>query len=323
MPEPLPNPDPTHSSDKRKPVWARPIVWVIGFLLETGALAGLIYFLAQGDLQLAACLGQFLFTVALAGMAAWMAQRRLRDFYGPLRTLEALVPQIRAGEAPIEDLSKVGGKLDGLAGQIREIFRELRQQEGQIDSELRQRIANRTSALERKIGSLRQQAARDALTGLYNRRMFQEQLKEAIAQWEQTGQPLILMMIDIDHFKILNDTLGHSVGDDFLRSVAQLIRSSIRSDDLAFRWGGDEFAVLLQNTDESAARKLADRLVSLADTIAKTHQVEKRPSLSIGFADINLLSDHSEEAIVEAADRVLYRTKAQRKANLQQQRIAS
>lgn len=323
MPEPLPNPHPSNSNDKRKPVWARPIVWVIGFLLETGALAGLIYFLAEGDLQLAACLGQFLFTVALAGMAAWMAQKRLQDFYGPLRILEALVPQIRTGVAPIEELSKVGGKLDGLAGHIQEIFRELRQQEGQIDSELRQRIANRTSALERKLGSLRQQAARDALTGLYNRRMFQEQLKEAIAQWEQAGQPLILMMIDIDHFKILNDTLGHSVGDDFLRSVAQLIRSSIRSDDLAFRWGGDEFAVLLQNTDEAAARKLADRLVSLADTIAKTHQVEKRPSLSIGFADINLLSDHSEEAIVEAADRVLYRTKAQRKANLQQQRIAS
>ena len=316
MPEPSPNPEPTLSSEKRKPMWARPIVWAIGFVLEIGALAGLIYFLTRGDLQLAACLGQFLFTVALAGMGAWMAQKRLQDFYGPLRTLEALLPQIRGGEAPIEELSKVGGKLDGLAEQIQELFRELRQQEGQIDSEIRQRVANRTSALERKLGSLRLQAARDVLTGLYNRRMFQEQLKAAIENWKQSGQPLILMMIDIDHFKILNDTLGHSAGDDFLRSVAQLIRSSIRNEDLAFRWGGDEFAVLLQNTDEAAARKLADRLVSLANTIAKTHQVEKRPSLSIGFADINLLSDHSEEAIVEAADRVLYRTKAERKAAL-------
>ena len=259
--------------------------------------------------------------MALAATAAWVVQKRLQDFYRPMRMLEALLPQIRSGEVPIEELSKVGGKLNGLAGQIQEVLRELRQQEGQIDSEIRQRIANRTSALERKIGSLRQQAARDALTGLYNRRMFQEQLKEAIGQWEQSGQPLILMMIDIDHFKILNDTLGHAAGDDFLRSVAQLIRSTIRADDLAFRWGGDEFAVLLQNTEEAAARRLADRLVSLADTIAKTHQVAKRPSLSIGFAAINLLSDHSEEAIVEAADRVLYRTKAERKASIP--RIAS
>jgi diguanylate cyclase (GGDEF)-like protein len=315
MPEPLPNPDPTSSREARKQIWARPTVWAICFILEAATLAGLIYFLAKGDLELAAYLGQFLLIVALAATAAWVVQKRLQDFYGPMRMLETLLPQVRAGEVPIEELSKVGGKLNDLAGQIQEIFRELRQQEGQIDSEIRQRIANRTSALERKLGSLRQQAARDALTGLYNRRMFQEQLKEAIEQWKQSGQPLILMMIDIDHFKILNDTLGHSVGDDFLRSVAQLIRSSIRSDDLAFRWGGDEFAVLLQNTDEAAARKLADRLVSLADTIAKTHQVPKRPSLSIGFANINLISDHSEEAIVEAADRVLYRTKAERKAN--------
>ena len=317
MPEPLPNPDSTNSRDARKPIWARPIVWATCFILEAATLAGLIYFLARGDLELAIYLGEFLLIVALAATAAWVVQKRLKDFYAPMRMLEALLPQIRAGEIPIEELSKVGGKLDGLATQIQEIFRELRQQEGQIDSEIRQRIANRTSALERKIGSLRQQAARDALTGLYNRRMFQEQLKDAIALWKQSGQPLILMMIDIDHFKILNDTLGHSAGDDFLRSVAQLIRSSIRSEDLAFRWGGDEFAVLLHNTDEEDARKLADRLVSLADTIAKTHQVEKRPSLSIGFANINLLSDHSEEGIVEAADRVLYRTKAQRKAAIQ------
>ena len=316
MPELLPNPHPAYSPEARKPIWARPIVWLICFLLEAGTLAGLIYFLAKGDLELAAYVGQFLLIVALAATAAWVVQKRLQDFYRPMRMLEALLPQIHSGEVPIEELSKVGGKLNGLAGQIQEVLRELRQQEGQIDSEIRQRIANRTSALERKIGSLRQQAARDALTGLYNRRMFQEQLKEAIGQWEQSGQPLILMMIDIDHFKILNDTLGHAAGDDFLRSVAQLIRSTIRADDLAFRWGGDEFAVLLQNTEEAAARRLADRLVSLADTIAKTHQVAKRPSLSIGFAAINLLSDHSEEAIVEAADRVLYRTKAERKASL-------
>ena len=124
--------------------------------------------------------------------------------------------------------------------------RRKRAEAAALEHETRQRIANRTDALERTIGSLRQQATRDVLTGLFNRRMLEEYLPQAVKRCKEARIGLCLLMIDVDHFKLLNDTLGHAAGDELLKTIGQLIRSTIREKDLAFRCGGDEFVVQLE-----------------------------------------------------------------------------
>ncbi len=307
---------------RRLPVWATATLWMCALLCEAIAVLWFIDCLATGDLARAGWLGQFLLAIGLAGLGLWLAERRRRLFYQPLHNLEALLPQIRANEAPIDDLSQISGKLQPLALAVQEILRDLRQQQSELNHELRQRVANRTSALERKIGTLSHQASRDSLTGLYNRRSFDELLDQMISRWQTSGQALSLLMMDVDHFKILNDTLGHAAGDELLRSIAQIIRSTIRATDHAFRWGGDEFAILCEGTDGPAAQVLANRLTSLVDALAKTCRgLAIPPGLSIGITTLEKGADPTPRSIIEAADRVLYEVKAARKSR--RSRIAS
>jgi diguanylate cyclase (GGDEF)-like protein len=286
----------------------------LALLCEAGALVWFVDCIATGDFGLAGWLGQVLLSVALAGYGTWLAEHRRRTLYAPLHKLESLLPLIRGGEAPIEELSQVRGRLAPVAAHLRDILHQLRQQQSEINFEIRERIANRTSALERTIGSLRQQATRDPLTRLFNRRAFDEALAGTLARWRADGQPICLLMIDVDHFKLLNDTLGHGAGDELLRSIAQIIRSSIRENDCAFRWGGDEFAVLLDGAEAPAARALADRLMKLGDALGERYHLPSRPGLSIGVASLHDIAEPTPQAIVAAADRLLYEVKANRRA---------
>jgi diguanylate cyclase (GGDEF)-like protein len=304
---------PSEGPFRRLPAWLRTIGWTLALGCEAGALIWFINCLATGEFGLAGWLGQFILATALAAFGTMLVNYRLRTIYLPLRKLQTLLPQIRAGEAPIEELSRIGGRLLPIASQIQSLMRDLRQQQAETNFELRERVANRTSALERTIGSLRQQASRDGLTGLYNRRAFDEVLAKAIERWKTHAESITLLMIDVDHFKILNDVLGHAVGDELLRSVAQIIRSSIRPQDHAFRWGGDEFAIVLEESDAAAGKAMADRLVSLVDGLAKTYRVPLPPRLSIGVSNLADLPAPTAETFVAAADRVLYAVKANRK----------
>ncbi len=143
-------------------------------------------------------------------------------------------------------------------------------------------------------------AVTDSLTGLPNRRRFHESypasLDHAIAQ--QT--PLALMLIDFDHFKMINDRDGHPAGDDKLRDVAQALQSVIRSSDLVARYGGDEFIVVAPHSTRPEARMLAERLRVAAQVCGA--------SVSIGLA---LYPDDAEghDALISAADNALYRAK--------------
>jgi diguanylate cyclase (GGDEF)-like protein len=285
-------------------------------LMQAAMLTWMVDCLASRDLERAAWLGQLLLSLGAALAAVGFAARRKRRLYGPLTRIETLIPEIRAGRAAIEELSSIEGRLAPLAAQIQELLHELRSQKAAnagTDLELRQRIANRTEALERKIGSLRQQATRDVLTGLFNRRMLDEQLAQAIERCQATSALLTVLMIDVDNFKLLNDTLGHAAGDDLLRSIGQIIRSTVRESDAAFRVGGDEFVILLEGAEDHAAQALADRLTSLVDALAKTLHVDKPARLSIGVAHLSDLKIPSPEALLQNADEALYRIKANRK----------
>jgi diguanylate cyclase (GGDEF)-like protein len=160
---------------------------------------------------------------------------------------------------------------------------------------------------------MKEQASRDPLTGLYNRRALDEHLTRIIDRRTAEGGTLSLLMIDVDYFKLLNDTLGHAAGDQLLRSIGQIIRSGIRESDLAFRCGGDEFVVVLDPCEPRDACRLVDRLVSLVDALAKPLRVSRPPRLSIGLSHLGDFGQPSAKALLEAADRALYNVKGDRK----------
>ncbi|HEX2970985.1 MAG TPA: GGDEF domain-containing protein [Tepidisphaeraceae bacterium] len=288
-------------------------VWVMGLGALTGSLVAVAMTVVSREQWHAALPWTLMGLSALVGLGVW---RRLRTWRRSLGKLDQVLVDVRAGEAPIDELAGVRGPLSPLAESIQEILRELRQQKAElaaVEQEIRQRIAQRTHALERVIGSLRHQANRDALTGLYNRRMLNEHLREVVEQAKEAGSDLCLMMLDLDNFKTLNDTRGHAAGDEVLRTIGQIIRSSIREQDLAFRCGGDEFTLVLPDCGAEAGQALARRLVSLIDALGRTLKTPKPLGVSIGLINLSEASDEDLQALLAEADKRLYGVKAGRK----------
>jgi diguanylate cyclase (GGDEF)-like protein len=114
--------------------------------------------------------------------------------------------------------------------------------------------------LEIEAGALRNEVLTDPLTELLNRRAFDQNLEHAGHQWERHRRAFVLLMGDVDHFKLINDRFGHPVGDEVLRQLAVRIRSALRKSDLAFRIGGEEFAMLLMETSVKAGAEVAEKL---------------------------------------------------------------
>lgn len=159
----------------------------------------------------------------------------------------------------------------------------------------------------------RSQAATDGLTGLPNRRSFVDKLDEMLQRSARFGTPVSLLMLDVDHFKSVNDTYGHPVGDQVLRKLSEILASSVRDAvDMAARYGGEEFAVLLENTPHEGAANLAERLreALAAETFVHVEGSNTIPfsvTMSLGVATA---AEGGEPAtLVERADQALYAAK--------------
>jgi diguanylate cyclase (GGDEF)-like protein len=170
--------------------------------------------------------------------------------------------------------------------------------------------------------ALEQQSVTDALTGLKNRRFFDERLPEEFRRAQRYGDNLSLVMIDLDHFKEVNDRYGHPAGDAVLRDAASLIRGSIRDPDICARYGGDEFAVILPKTHMSGALAVAERM--RRELEAKEYAIPHagaaagsggearrtvRVSASIGIAFYPSKDVTSGELLLQCADQALYQGK--------------
>ena len=156
---------------------------------------------------------------------------------------------------------------------------------------------------------LQQQAIRDELTGLYNRRYLEESLERELQRAERTGQPLTLMMIDVDHFKAVNDTYGHQAGDRVLQAVAELLRKRLRAQDVICRFGGEEFVVILPDTPARQTLVRLQRWFRQEGLLAVTHADQViNVRFSIGLAEY---PGHggSREQLLGAADQALYQAK--------------
>ena len=153
----------------------------------------------------------------------------------------------------------------------------------------------------------------DALTGIHNRRFFDESMKRIISSLSRSCGLLSLLMIDIDFFKRYNDTYGHVEGDKCLKVVAQTLSESItRADDFVVRYGGEEFVLVLPNTDEQGARLIADKLlenVRNRDIPHEQNDAAKCLTISIGVTTGKVLHTHNADDFVKKADELLYKSK--------------
>ncbi len=180
------------------------------------------------------------------------------------------------------------------------------------DRDLEQLVQSRTQALEAANRELAQLAGEDPLTGVGNRRSFDQQLAMVWADCRRRREPLALVMVDVDHFKLYNDTYGHPAGDACLRSVVEVLRTALhRPSDGVYRYGGEEFALLLANTDARGARYCAERLRALMADRSLPHPLGI-VTLSVGVASALPASDGSddgEKRLLDAADAALYLAK--------------
>jgi diguanylate cyclase (GGDEF)-like protein len=245
-----------------------------------------------------------------------MTLRHRRQWVLPAIQMRRLIHEIRVGRAPIEEFAQFrSGSLHELAAEVKLLLHDLRQKRQsviELQDEVRQRIANRTNVLERTIASLRNQAVRDPLTGLYNRRMLDQLLPQLIAQLQTEHKSMALIMIDLDYFKNLNDTLGHAAGDELLKSIGQIIQSTIRNGDFGFRYGGDEFVLLLPGCEAAVATRIGERLASLVGSLGKTYKLAPGPRLSVGISTLAELPQPTAAALLKRADDRLYEAKAKR-----------
>jgi len=170
-----------------------------------------------------------------------------------------------------------------------------------------------TAGLQKIIDGLCELSLRDTLTGLANTRHFMATLDQEVDRVSRSGEIALLLLIDVDRFKSINDTYGHPAGDQALRAVAQSLVKNVRPMDTAARHGGDEFAVILPNCRPSAGRAIAERICKhVAQTpIVLADGMTLSLTTSIGGAHISPWRKVSPKELLEKADQELYRAKAQ------------
>ena len=249
------------------------------------------------------------------------AAHDITDHFGEIRAalsqmVSETIPTIRCSERASDDLTTTAnltkhGVLD--ANTLRHTLGAITQTVEPRDHHQQQilgQLERQVHQLMRELHQARRESVTDSLTGLYNRRAFEECLQNTLNLNRLFGYPATMLLIDIDHFKQVNDTYGHAVGDAVLQAVAQqIVRVCKRRSDFVARYGGEEFAVILRETTLSAAQRLAQQLVK---------QIRKHPipiagvgtirvTVSIGVSELQ--SHESVDAWFRRTDALLYQAK--------------
>ncbi len=229
---------------------------------------------------------------------------------------------VRRTVAPLDEMSRVARMFsDGdlrarcavrRSDEIGFLARDINSMADEVERKHEQ-IVTLNAGLERRVtertAQLRELASREPLTGLYNRRHISEDLVRRFAEAKRYGTDLSLLMLDMDDFKSVNDTFGHQTGDELLVLTSRTIESQLRSADVAARFGGDEFVVLLPQTNCEHAEILADRILARFSKELAEKLPHLNASLSIGIACLSEVSADNHERLLRAADMALYEAK--------------
>ena len=242
--------------------------------------------------------------IGFALLAAEVAWRLAGRIAGPLRDIARAARDVGEG-TPGAEIPRVAGssEVQDLAGALSAMTRRLLEANG----ELEQRVAERTAELEHANLELNRLARHDPLTGLLNRRGFNERLKATLAAAVRRKAPVSLIVVDADHFKRVNDTHGHEAGDLTLAMIANALKQRLRESEVVARLGGEEFVALLPDTPGEGARGVADDLVATVAAMAVPSV--GHVTISCGVSSVEVGVDDGSDAL-RRADEGLYRAKA-------------
>ncbi|MHC4609834.1 MAG: GGDEF domain-containing protein [Planctomycetota bacterium] len=251
-------------------------------------------------------------SIAVLPLAVPLAYILVRCVVVPLNELSRVVQSFAEGDlearSSVRRSDEIGELAEAFNGMADELTRK-HQEIVALNADLEERVRSRTR-------QLRELASREPLTGLYNRRHFDEVLANRFSESARYGTDMSCMMLDLDDFKSVNDRFGHSVGDELLILTSITIASQLRAADVAARFGGDEFIVLLPQTDAQRAQVLGARIADkfMQDMAEQLPYVQI--TLSIGIASMADADADTSEDLIRAADRALYRAKATGKSRI-------
>ena len=236
-------------------------------------------------------------------------ERLLAREYIPLyeRLFRKKDGQIIPVEINLELISDKNGAPIYIQSIVRDISERKRaEKEIKIANEL---LSSRLIEIEQLQKELHEQTLRDPLTGLYNRRYLNETLEREIARGKRGKKHLSIIISDIDHFKKINDTYGHQVGDKFLIEVAAIMKKHARASDIVCRYGGEEFLLVLPDATKTSALKRAEELRKICADICILHEGKKlKITLSFGVATHPIHGKDADELVVKA-DKAMYKSK--------------
>ena len=249
----------------------------------------------------------------MAALCAFIAHRLASRVSRPVEQLALAAGQIeRRDGTPVYPQSGHSAEIDQLNQSFQSMTHSLLERESELsrlNASLEAQVTERTEALHRANAELGRLVVRDALTGLYNRRRFDEKLREDFLLFQRGGRAFAVLMIDVDHFKRINDTYGHPAGDAVLQHLAGVIADSVRTTDFVARYGGEEFLVLLPEPQQG------EEALVVAEKIRRAVAAEPFPmvghlTVSLGLSRANL-DDAAGAEVVQRADQGLYLAKQQ------------
>ncbi|HSX86698.1 MAG TPA: diguanylate cyclase [Pseudomonas sp.] len=269
---------------------------------------------------------QIIQSLLLAGLIMWMFNRSVTVHVQHIaRHLEQLSPanlkhilRLERSTERRDELSLLESGVNDLQDKLSAYLDRQKQDEQELaarSDQLAGLVEERTAELREANKRLEELTRSDPLTGLANRRHFDELKEVEFRRAQRLGQPLSVLMCDVDFFKRYNDTYGHALGDQCLQAVAGTLKSVFaRAGELVARMGGEEFAVLLPGCDANNARKAAERLRKAIATLAVAHAdspVAAHVTLSIGVAQFDPETTDRFDQLLQRADQALYRAKSQ------------
>lgn len=244
----------------------------------------------------------FIFVILAAGLVTLYSYGQMQSFTAELHSASSLDKIVYINKLLVANGVLLATALFFGIFFIYPLIRKQAKEEGKLRA--------MTVSLSARSETLEHAALTDSLTGMQNRRYFDDALKEYLEEFRRIEKPVGLMILDLDHFKLVNDTHGHDVGDDVLRAVANCLKDMTRYHDVVARLGGEEFAVVTPNMDFELLGKFAERIRrAIANMSVLSGNVRLKVTTSVGLAVWD--GNETAEEFYRRADRQLYEAKRQ------------